>query len=143
MAEELEQQVGLSGEEVIRDVVDQISRKLRRDCNLRGSDSYDYGYSGTISIRLKLYGLDDVSSDHSVEVKGGHIQGEPIEEADSEVTIEREPDLDVVRERSNQPEPTVEATKEEPQARQKRKYTRHITAPHEAIGGGSEGVLSE
>ncbi len=49
---------GLSGTEIIQDVLDQIKRKLMYSCDLRDSDSYGLGYSGTITISLKLYGMD-------------------------------------------------------------------------------------
>lgn len=142
MVEEIEQVTGLSGEEVINDLLDQIGRKLRLDCNLRGSDAYDYGYSAKVDVHLKLYGLDDVSVDIAVKAISGKVVGDATE-IESAIEVEREPDLNVVRDRANLPEPTVEKDDgQPPEARQKRKYTRHVPTPG-AAAGGSEGELSE
>lgn len=53
--------VGLSGEEIIVDVLDQVEKALRKDCNLRATDSYGQGYSGKVTVELKLIGMDAVS----------------------------------------------------------------------------------
>lgn len=53
--------VGLSGEEIIVDVLDQVEKALRTDCNLRPTDSYGQGYSGKVTVELSLIGMDAVS----------------------------------------------------------------------------------
>lgn len=53
--------VGLSGEEIIVDVLDQVEKALRKDCNLRATDSYGRGYSGKVTLELSLIGMDAVS----------------------------------------------------------------------------------
>ena len=47
----------LGGDEVVNDVLSQIRKRLATDCNLRKSDGYSGGYSGTISISLKLHAV--------------------------------------------------------------------------------------
>lgn len=125
---------GLSGEEILYDVLDQVEKALRKDCNLRPTDSYGQGYSGKVEIHLKLIALDTTSVDVTAAVatspalaasaeaaakeaaenagpKGAGDQQMNQTSTDVEVkeTIEIpvEGDLNAVRERSDQPIPTA------------------------------------
>ena len=49
---------GLSGQEIINDVLGQVRKALERDCNLRESDCYGRGYSGSIKLSLQLFDID-------------------------------------------------------------------------------------
>jgi hypothetical protein len=106
---------GLTGAEVINDLLDQVAEKLRGDCNLRETDSYQGGYDGWVEVHLKLRGLD------TAEVKTKIVVGAPadatfagadteaVTEAvvDAKVEIPLESRLNVVRERSGQDVPTL------------------------------------
>lgn len=132
---------GLSGEEIINDVLDQVEAKLRGDCNLRANDSYDGGYDGWVEVHLKLRGFDAievkqkliVSAPPSATYQGETGSGEQSAAiAGSTVTtridIPLEPRLNVVRERSGQGVPTL--TKEEETGQtvvKKRHYARKST----------------
>ncbi len=130
---------GLSGTEIINDILDQIKRKLTYSCDLRDSDSYGQGYSGTIAISLKLYGMDatpvevEVIIPPKVEppVTNETTVVTPIQ-VEEKVEIPQELDLEAVRERIKVSEPLPEpsATEENRMPeRLKRKYTRRIGVP--------------
>ena len=130
---------GLSGTEIIQDVLDQIKLKLMYSCDLRDSDSYGLGYSGTITISLKLYGMDatpvevEVIIPPKVEppVTNETTVVTPIQ-VEEKVEIPQELDLDVVRERIKVPEPLSEPSAAEENRmpeRLKRKYTRRTGVP--------------
>ena len=95
----------LNGEEIITDLCCLIADKLRKDCNLRQSDSYSGGYMARITIHLEAYGMDTATVDTSVEV--GKQQENPDELIDTPFDIPKEEALDQVRERSDQPIPTL------------------------------------
>jgi hypothetical protein len=146
---------GLSGSEIIADVLDQIKRKLSYSCDLRDSDSYGQGYSGTITISLKLYGMDatpveiEVPIQPKVEppVSTEQTIVTPIQ-VEEKVEIPQELDLEAVRDRLkvSEPEPPQEPSAEEENrmpARLKRKYTRRTGVPtleQTATGGGAVDV---
>lgn len=119
--------VGLNGREIVNDVLDQVEKALLRDCNLRESDSYGQGYEGTIEITLKCRSLDVTEVHVTAEVqtspelqkqadenaakaaKAAENAGTPAPEVNEKeftitdkVEVELEPDLNAVRERSNQ-----------------------------------------
>jgi hypothetical protein len=50
---------GLSGSEIITDVLLQVKKALQRDCNLRDTDSYGRGYSGKIKISISCFAMDE------------------------------------------------------------------------------------
>ena len=95
---------GLSGTEIINDVLDQIKRKLMYSCDLRDSDSYGQGYSGTITISLKLYGMDTTPVEVEIPIQPnaeppvttGNAVVTPLEITEK-VEILQELDLEVVR----------------------------------------------
>jgi hypothetical protein len=103
---------GLSGGEIIDDILSQIKRKLQNSCDLRDSDSYGQGYSGTIEIKLKLHAMDNIPAEFSVNIPA---KAEPPVTTETVVvtpmviteTIEipQELDLEVVRERTKEPDP--------------------------------------
>ena len=123
---------GLTGEEIINDVLDQTDSKLRGDCNLRGSDAYPGGYDGWIEIHLNLRGLD------LAQVKTKIIVGAPagvdfsaldkdaVKETvvDARVDIPLETRLNAVRERSGQDVPTLTKDDEGKIVVKKRHYAR-------------------
>lgn len=120
--------VGLNGEEIITDILDQVEKALRTDCNLRATDSYGRGYSGKVSIELKLMSLDAVAVNVSSELaptldakkivaekeaeksaepqpEGAEPPAPPVEtlvEVSTVVDIPQETDVNAVRERSGQ-----------------------------------------
>ena len=116
--------VGLSGREIIKDILHQVETGLRKDCNLRDSDSYGQGYSGKITFELKLQALDMVvvtipvevqatselqaqaaqKQPEQVEVPEGSTAEQIVKDVDVKAVTEigQEPDLNVVRERSKQ-----------------------------------------
>ncbi len=123
----------LSGEEIIEDVLDQIGKKLRTDCNLRSSDAYSGGYEGKVTISLTLRSLDTATvqmevpivPDANAEVpnQDEYTQREVNIEAEAEIPLE--PNLDEVRERSGQGVPiqTMDPTTQQPVTK-KRNYAR-------------------
>lgn len=146
----------LNGEEVIQDFCGAIAEKLRQDCNLRAIDGYSGGYKATAKIHIECFGLDSATVDYEVETDEtipdpeNPLQ-EPDEVIDIEVDIPVEPDLSLVRDRSNQiagdfeMKPTVEMTEEGPvdvTQPQKRKYTRRLKALA-AAQGGAVGPIEE
>ncbi len=118
---------GLTGEEIINDVLDQLESKLKGDCNLRGSDAYPGGYSGVIEVHLNLHGLD------KAEVKTKIVVGAPADDpniqtvdtqVDAHLEIPLEPKLNLVRERSGQDIPTLAKDEEGRTVVKKRHYAR-------------------
>jgi hypothetical protein len=97
----------LSGEEVIIDLCSQLAERLRRDCNLRPSDAYPSGYRGNIRVHLELFGMDQVSVEAEIPISVGKPEGTADRVIDEEVEIAQEPALNLVRERSDQPVPTL------------------------------------
>jgi len=112
---------GLSGEEIINDVLIQVEKALKKDCNLRPMDNYGQGYSGVIKIDLKLIALDVAEASVTVNVKaspellatlpadtGAAGEGEESVVTKTDVTVDekvvipQELNLDAVRERSEQ-----------------------------------------
>lgn len=103
---------GLNGEEIITDLLEQVAGKLRRDCNLRQSDSYVNGYSAEITVKIHCYGIDTAEVDSTLHVQKhppAKVAGpEKTTEVESEIRVAHEPDLSAVRERSQQTAPDVE-----------------------------------
>jgi hypothetical protein len=125
---------GLSGTEIISDVLDQIKRRLQSSCDLRDSDSYGQGFSGTITISLKLHAMDNTPVDLTINlvpkaeppVSTETVIVTPLEISET-IEIPQELDLEAVRERAKEPEPLPPASEEEENRmpnRLKRKYTR-------------------
>jgi hypothetical protein len=119
---------GLTGEEIINDVLAQVAEKLRTDCNLREMDAYTGGYEGTVKIHLKLRALDTaeikmeipVSAPAEVEITDPIVETE----VDAEVDIALEPRLNLVRERSGQDVPTLSKDENGAVVVKKRHYAR-------------------
>jgi hypothetical protein len=136
---------GLSGTEIIDDVLAQIKRKLMYSCDLRDSDSYGQGYSGTIEIHLKLHAMDNIPVDIVVPITPQTDPPVTTEETivtpidvTETVTIPQELDLEAVRERIKETEPLPPPSEEEESrmpARLKRKYTRRSPLEQTATGG--------
>lgn len=127
---------GLTGEEIINDILDQVERKLRGDCNLRDTDAYTGGYEGTIDVRLKLRGLDTAEVNRTVIVGApatalADATGTPTGETrlvetsvETHLDIPLEPRLNLVRERSGQGVPTLGKDEEGNTVIKKRRYVR-------------------
>jgi hypothetical protein len=123
---------GLTGEEIINDLLAQVAEKLRGDCNLREMDAYPGGYEGTVKIHLKLHALDTAEIKAEIPVsapaeKDFPAAGDPAivdTEAETEVDIELEPRLNVVRERSGQDVPTLSKDENGAVVVKKRHYAR-------------------
>jgi len=118
----------LSGEEIIVDLCEQIAAKLRADCNLRDSDAYSSGYSAKIAIHLEAYGMDTAIVE--AEVTAGKVQDDPDELLHTELEIPVEPALNMVRERSDQPVPTMTTEAGEPVV----KPRRYARSQYKAMG---------
>jgi hypothetical protein len=120
----------LSGEEIIVDLCSQLADKLRADCNLRPTDAYANGYMAKIQVHLECYGMDMATVDASVSTGKQKDNPDEFLKADFEVPVE--PALNKVRERSDQPVPTL--TNEGGQTEVKpRRYVR----PDQRAGGGA------
>ena len=140
---------GLSGTEIIDDVIAHVKRKLMTSCDLRDSDSYGQGYSGTIEIKLKLHAMDNLPAEFSIAIQPKvepPVSTEttivtPLELTET-IEIPQELDLEVVRERTKEPAPLPLADETEesrmPQ-RLKRKYTRRTGVPslEQSASGGA------
>lgn len=108
---------GLTGEEIIVDVLEQVAAKLRGDCNLREADAYTGGYDGWVELHLNLRGLDLAKVDSRVIVGApattmlagpGEYEAEmETKTVDTVVEIPLETKLNLVRERSGQDIPTL------------------------------------
>lgn len=138
---------GLSGTEIIDDVLAQIKRKLLSSCDLRDSDSYSQGFSGTIEIKLKLHAMDNTHAEFSVNIPAKAeppvttetVVVTPLEIIET-IEIPHELDLEVVRERTKEPAPLSPVDPNEENrmpARLKRKYTRHLPTPEMNPMGGA------
>jgi hypothetical protein len=140
---------GLSGTEVIDDILAQIRRKLITSCDLRDADSYGQGYSGTIEIKLKLHAMDNIPAEFSVNIPAKAeppVTTETVVVTPLEITetieIPQELDLEIVRERIKEPEPLPppdEAEEARMPTRLKRKYTRRTGVPslEQTTSGGA------
>lgn len=121
---------GLTGEEIINDVLAQVEAKLRSDCNLREMDAYLGGYDGTVHVQLNLRGVDlaEVKRDIIVSAPAdATFSGDaPVKEntVDVQVDIAPEPRLNVVRERSGQDVPTLSKDENGAVVVKKRHYAR-------------------
>ena len=149
MAEELGLQ-GLSGIEIIDDLLAQLRKRLLGDCNLRPSDNYSRGYSAKLTYSVRCFGLDQQTIDGDLDL--GKALEEPADGGDDgELEIEQEEDIGEVRDRianakkeeaqgqldstdeNETPEPTDAAG-----IRQKRKYTRKVQLTSPGIIGAAE-----
>jgi hypothetical protein len=132
---------GLSGTEIINDILDQTKRKLSYSCNLRESDSYGQGYSAEVTVKIKAYAMDVTEEEFTVSIPAKveppvsteQVTVTPIE-INENITIPQELDLESVRERLkvSEPEPPAEPNAAEESrmpARLKRKYTRRTGIP--------------
>jgi hypothetical protein len=130
---------GLSGTEIINDVVEHVRRKLQTSCDLREADSYGQGFSANIEIKLKLYAMDVIPAEFSIAIQPKvepPVSTEttivtPLELTET-IEIPQELDLEVVRERTKEPAPLPPASEEEENrmpARLKRKYTKRTGVP--------------
>ena len=131
MADKDEYVEGLTGEEIINDVLEQVAARLRSNCNLRVTDSYTGGYEGTVDVHLKLHGFDlhDVKTSVPVSapaIAGAETSGEADEgeEIDAQVDIALEPRLNLVRERSDQDIPSLGKDASGQVVIKKRRYVR-------------------
>lgn len=130
---------GLNGTEIIEDFLNHLRTRLRRDCNLRDSDSYTRGYSAKGSYTLELYGVDvtEVKSDFEI---GFSDPGETDKTfVEGTVDIPQELELNAVRERSGLEEPILTSDAEGRPEIKKRKYTKRqvVQAPLESMAGST------
>jgi hypothetical protein len=128
---------GLSGTEIIKDVLSQIEARLKKDCNLRGSDAYSRGYSANIQINLELYGLDKTPIEADIRI--GKVEDDTeIEVVHEKIEIKQEEDLTVVRDRipeeKHEPENNLEMDGEG-QLPARRTYAKKLPTPSD---GGTE-----
>lgn len=123
----------LTGEEIIIDLCSQLAGKLRKDCNLRDTDSYSGGYHAKLTVRLEAYGMDTATVE--AEVETGVEKPEPDERVDITLDIPVEEALNDVRERSEQPVPTLTMVGGEPVVRPRR-YVKQAK-----VGGGATGEV--
>ena len=146
---------GLSGTEIIDDVIAHVKRKLMTSCDLRDSDSYGQGYSGTIEIKLKLHAMDNLPAEFSIAIQPKvepPVSTEttivtPLELTET-IEIPQELDLEVVRERTKEPAPLPPASEEEENrmpARLKRKYTKRtgVASLEQTAAGGAVDLDSD
>jgi hypothetical protein len=98
---------GLTGEEIILDVLDQLDKKLHTDCNLRETDAYPGGYDGWIEYFLRPRGLDTVEVRSKIIVGSPALSGQVKKVVEGRIDIPLETSLNVVRERSSQGVPTL------------------------------------
>ena len=133
---------GLSGTEIVEDVLAQVKKKLLLDCNLRDSDSYGRGYSGQIDVKLKLYAMDVTDVNQTVEIPVKEDPPVTMDEVvvtpvtlETTVEIKQEEDLLAVRDRieeakNTEPEITPETGDGTPTEapRSKRRYTRRVNS---------------
>lgn len=127
----------LTGEEIITDACVQLAEHLRRDCNLRDTDSYEGGYSAKIKVSLYLYGMDTVAVDVEMAAgapTGGVYDG-PDRVTETEFEVPQEQALNLVRERSEQPVPTVTNLENGQQEIRQRRYVRR----EKVAAGGATG----
>lgn len=145
---------GLTGVEIIDDVLAHIKRKLQFSCNLRDSDSYGQGYSAEISIKIRTYAVDSQEEEFVVSIPAKFPAPESMEgvtvtpvEVDETVLIPQELDLEAVRERIKEPAPLPPPSEEEENrmpTRLKRKYTRRgIESLEVTASGGSVDLEDE
>jgi len=110
--------MGLSGREIIEDVLSQIRKALQRDCNLRESDSYGRGYSGKITVHLECFAIDTAMIEATVDLKPTHQLLKEAPETpqdadghdvmvDTEIDIPVSANVDAVRKRSEQSVPVM------------------------------------
>ena len=133
----------LSGGEIKRDLLAQIKKKLDGSCDLRDFDAYPRGYSATFSYHIECYGLDTAVVD--AEINAGMKKSDPdTVVVEGNHKIDHEPELDAVRERSEQSEPVLARTAEGGVEVRQRRYARRVVAdgPVEApvVGGTQEFV---
>lgn len=138
---------GLNGEEIIVDLCEQIAGKLRRDCNLRHSDNYVNGYSADVTVKIRCFGIDTAEVEMKVPVEkipAVKTAGQPmVTEHEIEIAVAHEPDLEAVRERSEQTASNVEKKRDDDETAEKEEKTpaRRRYAPR--VAGGVAGGFSE
>lgn len=140
---------GLSGEEIIVDLCEQIASKLRMDCNLRGADSYVNGYTAEVTLKIRCFGIDTAETDVTVKASTVPAQkasgAEKVTEVSTDLKVAHEADLQAVRERSGQTAPDVEnksnETAQEKAGSNRRRYS--ATSPKAAVGGAGDEDLSD
>lgn len=117
----------LSGTEIINDLCDIIGQKLSRDCHLRSVDGYAGGYSAEISVKITCYGLDTAT----VSTKIVHGPAKPEDEntrtVEASIEVPVDTALNLVRQRSGQPVPTMAKDDEGKTTVKRRTYARPET----------------
>ena len=152
MAEVLNFTDPLSGTAVIEDVLGQIRKRLATDCNLRGTDGYSGGYSGTVTIKLKCHAVRISEVEMEIPITAPVVPAldsfppEDVEEIEvrEEIAIPLEPNLTAVRQRTTEnsaeniendaPAPEDEENLVAVAPHAKRKYTRR----NALVGVGAE-----
>jgi hypothetical protein len=136
----------LGGHEVLADVLGQIRRRLTSDCNMRATDGYSGGYSGKITIELRLHAVRTTTVEMEIPiVQSADVVAPPADAFPSDdvepveihevIGIPVEENLLAVRDRINDnSESAIEAETEKAEEaeaeqapeehRAKRKYTR-------------------
>jgi hypothetical protein len=120
---------GLTGEEIINDLLDKVAEKLRSDCNLRETDAYTGGYNGSVKVHLILHGLDAAEVKTEIAVSAPATEDFPVDgespvidtEVDTEFEIPLEPRLNLVR---GQDVPTLGKNEEGTVVVKKRHYAK-------------------
>ena len=139
----------LGGHEVVADVLSQIKKRLATDCNLRATDGYSGGYSGTVIINLNLHAVRISNVDMEIPITTPlglpAVESFPPEdvfpvEVHEEIEITLEPNLKEVRVRTVEnnseiaEEPESEPTEGEAPVRRKRRYNKALAG----VGAVSE-----
>jgi hypothetical protein len=137
MAESLVE--GLSGTEVVEDILAQIRRKIQTSCNFSHECNYGQSYSAEITVKIKAYAMDVTEEEFTViipakaepPVSTEEVTVTPVEISET-IEIPQELDLEIVRERTKEPDPLPppdEAEEARMPTRLKRKYTRRTGVP--------------
>jgi hypothetical protein len=134
---------GLTGTEIIEDFLNHLRTKLRRDCNLRDTDSYTRGYSATGSFKIQLFGMDTNVVDGEIEIVKGDLNDPDKVVTEVKIEIPQELELNEVRERSGLEEPILSTDADGKPEIRKRKYTRRIISEAVPEGTGITGGAEE
>lgn len=130
----------LSGSEIVEDLISQIRKKLQATGDLRSTDSYPRGYSAKFNFHVECYGLDTVNLDGEVAV-GAHRDDPETVIVEGSNDVPHEPELNAVRQRSEQDTPVLAKTADggETVQMQKRRYAPRVRVPAPTVESPAEG----
>lgn len=132
---------GLSGNQIVDDIMAQFKKRLQGDCNLRAFDNYSRGYSAKITFHLDLYGLDVTAVDGEFDAGSAQTDTDA-EVVDGVLDVEQDEDVQGIKDRLSGELPDSEEESAEPisgdAVRAKRKYTRKLQLASPGVIGGAE-----